>query len=69
MLTILSPNLGRIRAITVREVMNVVVVWLLKIPSLLLAGGALLVWIAYKLLADNDNNEHNVSPALISGMR
>jgi len=60
----LSPNLGRIRAITVREVMNVVVVWLLKIPSLLLAGGALLVWIAYKLLADNDNNEHNVSPAI-----
>ncbi len=54
---------GTFGAIAVRTAMTLVVVWLLKIPGLLLAGGALLVWIAYKLLADNDNNEHNVSPA------
>jgi YjbE family integral membrane protein len=54
---------GTFGAIAVRTAMTLVVVWLLKIPGLLLAGGALLVWIAYKLLADNDNSEHNVSPA------
>jgi YjbE family integral membrane protein len=54
---------GTFGAIAVRTAMTLVVVWLLKIPGLLLAGGALLVWIAYKLLADNDNSEHNFSPA------
>ena len=42
---------GTVGAIVVRTVMTVVVVWLLKIPGLLLIGGALLVWIAIKLLA------------------
>ena len=32
--------------------MTVGVVWLLKIPGLMLVGGLGLVWIAYKLLAD-----------------
>jgi YjbE family integral membrane protein len=38
-------------AMVVRTVMTVAVVWLLGIPGLLFAGGALLVWIAYKLIA------------------
>lgn len=54
---------GTFGAIGVRTAMTLVVVWLLKIPGLLLAGGALLVWIAWKLLADNDHNEHQVSAA------
>lgn len=54
---------GTFGAIAVRTAMTLVVVWLLKIPGLLLAGGALLVWIAYKLLADNDGGEHEVSAA------
>lgn len=54
---------GTFGAIAVRTAMTLVVVWLLKIPGLLLAGGALLVWIAFKLLADNDNNGHQVSAA------
>jgi len=54
---------GTFGAIAVRTVMTLVVVWLLKIPGLLLLGGALLVWIAYKLLADNDGPEHHVSAA------
>ena len=41
---------GAVGAIGVRSLMTVIVVWLLKIPGLLLAGGALLVWIAYRLL-------------------
>jgi YjbE family integral membrane protein len=55
---------GTVGAIAVRTAMTVVVVWLLKIPGLLLAGGALLLWIAYKLLINPDNgDEHKVSPA------
>ena len=41
---------GTVGAIVVRVMMTVVVVWLLQVPWLLLAGGLLLVWIAYRLL-------------------
>lgn len=41
---------GTVGAIVVRTAMTLIVVALLKIPGLLFAGGALLVWIAYKLL-------------------
>jgi YjbE family integral membrane protein len=41
---------GTVGAIVVRTSMTLVVVWLLKVPGLLFLGGALLVWIAYKLL-------------------
>lgn len=54
---------GTFGAIAVRTTMTLVVVWLLKIPGLLLLGGALLVWIAWKLLADKDGDEHQVSAA------
>jgi len=55
---------GTMGAIVVRSSMTVVVVWLLKIPGLLLVGGALLLWIAYKLLINPDNGEeHKVGSA------
>ncbi len=41
---------GTVGAIVVRAVMTVGVVWLLKIPGLMAAGGLGLLWIAYKLL-------------------
>ncbi|MEY2690169.1 MAG: hypothetical protein RL375_4369, partial [Pseudomonadota bacterium] len=41
---------GAVGAIAVRSAMTAVVVWLLQIPGLMAVGGALLVWIAYKLL-------------------
>ncbi len=41
---------GAVGAIVVRSAMTLVVVWLLKIPGLLLVGGAALIWIAYRLL-------------------
>lgn len=50
---------GTAGAIGVRTLMTLVVVWLLQIPGLLLAGGVGLVWIAYKLLADQGGNEHD----------
>ncbi|KAA8782666.1 YjbE family integral membrane protein [Paenibacillus sp. 4624] len=45
-------------ALLIRIAATVVVLWLLKVPWLLLVGGLLLVWIAYKLLADQ-GEEHN----------
>ena len=49
---------GTVGAIVVRSVMTVGVVWLLKIPGLMLVGGLGLLWIAYKLLADQGGGEH-----------
>lgn len=60
-LTIIGGTVG---AVVVRIAMTLVIVWLLNIPGLLLAGGALLVWIAYKLLAPNGGEEED---AHISG--
>jgi YjbE family integral membrane protein len=50
---------GTVGAIAVRSVMTVGVVWLLKIPGLMLVGGLGLLWIAYKLLADQDDKAHD----------
>ncbi len=50
---------GTIGAIVVRSTMTVGVVWLLKIPGLMLVGGLGLLWIAYKLLADQGGAEHS----------
>ena len=41
---------GAVGAVAVRSLMTVIVVWLLQIPGLLLAGGVMLLWIAYQLL-------------------
>ena len=50
---------GAIGAIVVRSVMTVGVVWLLKIPGLMVIGGLGLLWIAYKLLVDQDEAQHD----------
>lgn len=50
---------GTVGAIAVRTVMTIGVVWLLKIPGLMLVGGLGLLWIAYKLLADQGDKEHD----------
>jgi len=50
---------GTFGAIAVRTAMTLAVVWLLKVPGLLFLGGAVLVWIAYDLLANNDRGEHH----------
>ncbi|MEJ8858343.1 TerC family protein [Variovorax robiniae] len=48
---------GTVGAIVVRSAMTVGVVWLLKIPGLMLVGGLGLLYIAYKLLADTHDGE------------
>lgn len=55
---------GTVGAVVVRASLTVGVLWLLKVPGLMLAGGALLVWIAYRLLTGDDGGrEHDVAPA------
>lgn len=51
--------LGTAGAVTLRIIATILVVWLLKVPWLLLAGGLLLIIIAYKLLTD-ENNEADI---------
>jgi len=46
---------GAVGAVAVRSAMTAIVVWLLQIPGLLLAGGVVLLWIAYKLLLPNES--------------
>lgn len=50
---------GTVGAIAVRSAMTLVVVWLLKIPGLMLIGGLGLLWIAYKLLIDTGGDDHD----------
>lgn len=53
---------GTVGAVVVRSTMTIGVVWLLKIPGLLLVGGLGLLWIAYQLLVDDDSgDEHGPS--------
>ncbi|MDH3319432.1 MAG: TerC family protein [Betaproteobacteria bacterium] len=55
---------GAAGAVVVRTSLTVGVLWLLKVPGLMLAGGLLLVWIAYRLLTGEDGGrEHDVAPA------
>jgi YjbE family integral membrane protein len=52
---------GTAGAIIIRIIATLAVVWLLKIPGLLVIGGVLLIWIAYKLLAEEKG--HDVKPS------
>ena len=52
---------GTAGAVIVRCLMTFCVVWLLKVPGLMLAGGLMLIWIAYKLLVNQSDNNHEVS--------
>ncbi len=53
---------GTVGAIVVRSAMTMVVVWLIKIPGLMLVGGALLVWIAYRLLLPEEEQSVGHGP-------
>lgn len=63
---------GAVGAIAVRSAMTLVVVYLLNIPGLMLIGGLLLVWIAYKLLnpaKDEDGSHDNASTSFWGAMK
>ncbi|UWE05268.1 TerC family protein [Laceyella sacchari] len=52
---------GTLGAVVIRILATLAVVWLLKIPGLLLIGGIILTWIAFKLLIEE--KEHDVKAA------
>ena len=62
---------GTVGAVVVRAVMTVGVVWLLKVPGLMLAGGLGLVWIAYQLLVGQSGNEegHSQPTSFLGAMK
>ena len=53
---------GTVGAIVVRAAMTLTVVWLLRIPGLMLVGGLALVWIAYKLLVPTQDGDKHATP-------
>jgi YjbE family integral membrane protein len=56
---------GTAGAVVVRTSLTVAVLWLLQVPGLMAAGGALLAWIAYRLLSGDDGGrEREVAPAV-----
>jgi YjbE family integral membrane protein len=56
---------GALGAVVVRASLTVAVLWLLKIPGLMAAGGLLLVWIAYRLLSPDDAERgEDIAPAM-----
>ena len=59
---------GTVGAIAVRTLMTLVVVWLLKIPGLMLIGGLGLLWIAYKLIADQGGDDGDHGPGATTFM-
>lgn len=61
---------GTAGAIVVRVAATFAVVWLLKIPGLMLAGGLILLYIAYNLLADKkDHSDVKAANSLWAAIR
>jgi len=54
---------GTVGAIAVRTLMTLIVVWLLKVPGLMLVGGLGLLWIAYRLLVPDSGEGEGHGPA------
>jgi YjbE family integral membrane protein len=54
---------GTVGAIAMRTAMTLGVVWLLRLPGLMLIGGLALLWVAYRLLAPAGHSESHASPA------
>lgn len=60
---------GTFGAIAIRAIVTLVVVWLLKIPGLLLLGGLLLIWIAYRLLVEEKKHEVEAGSTVWAAIR
>jgi len=59
---------GTVGAVVVRAVMTLAVVWLLRIPGLMLVGGVGLAWIAVRLLVpQGEGGEHGPMPTTFWG--
>jgi YjbE family integral membrane protein len=52
---------GTLAAIVLRVLATLAIVWLLKLPGLQLVGGAMLLWIAYQLIAPDSGEDEPLS--------
>lgn len=60
---------GTVGAVVIRALATLFVVWLLNVPGLLLVGGILLVWIAYKLLVEEKGHDVEAVGSLWEAIR
>lgn len=60
---------GTVGAIVIRAAATLAVVWLLKIPGLLLAGGLILVVIAYKLMIEEKDHDIKAQDSIWAAIR
>lgn len=60
---------GTAGAIGIRLLSTLVVVWLLKIPALMIIGGILLIWIAFKLLIEKKDHDLGTPDSLASAVK
>lgn len=60
---------GTFGAILIRAITTLVVVWLLKIPALMITGGALLLWIAYNLIVEGKKHDVDAPAGLWAAIR
>ena len=60
---------GSIAAVVVRAIASLFVVWLLKIPGFLLAGGTILLYIAYKLVQPQDEKSDSIKVSADATLR
>ena len=60
---------GTAGAIGIRLLSTLVVVWLLKIPALMIIGGILLIWIAFKLLIEKKDHDLGAPDRLASAVK
>ncbi|TVY06660.1 TerC family protein [Paenibacillus cremeus] len=61
--------LGTVGAIVIRAAATLAVLWLLKLPALLLVGGFALIWIAYRLLVDKKEHDIEAKSQLWAAIR
>ena len=60
---------GTAGAIGIRALTTFLVVWLLKIPALMIVGGLLLLWIAYKLIVEEKKHDVDAASSFASAVR
>jgi YjbE family integral membrane protein len=58
---------GTAGAIVIRVIFTLGIVWLLKIPGLMLVGGLLLIPVAYKLMFSGGEDDHNIASSASVG--
>ncbi|WP_062236451.1 TerC family protein [Fictibacillus sp. FJAT-27399] len=60
---------GTVGAVIIRALATMAVVWLLKVPGLLLSGGLILIYIAYKLMTEDKDHDIKAQDSIWAAIR